>query len=118
MSFRADARNLTFGAWIKQSVLCDQPACRRSLTSVRDDTRSDACVMSLCLVRAELFFELGFALVQCLQTQLPAMQLNAELIDVTGDLGSLRFVFGQLALNFVCVSQRVRARLFWHRNSR
>ena len=41
----------------------------------------------------ELFFELRFAFVQCLQTQLPAMQLDCQLIDVTGHLGALRFVF-------------------------
>ena len=38
---------------------------------------------------AQLFFQLGLAFVQCLQAQLPAMELNAELIDVTGYFGAL-----------------------------
>jgi hypothetical protein len=46
----------------------------------------------------QLGFELLLAFVQALQTQLPAMQLNAELIDVARDLGPLRFVFLQLVL--------------------
>ena len=45
--------------------------------------------------------ELLFAIVQRLQTQLPAMQLNRQLIDVTGHFGSLRFVLFQFPLNFV-----------------
>ena len=42
----------------------------------------------------QLFLELRFALVQRLQTQLPTMQLDRELIDVTGHFGALRIVFG------------------------
>ncbi len=41
----------------------------------------------------QFFLQLGFAFVQCLQTQLPAMQLDRQLIDITGDFGALRFVF-------------------------
>ena len=64
----------------------------------------------------QLFLELRFALVQRLQTQLPTMQLDRELIDVTGHFGALRFVFGQFSSNFFRVGQRVRARLlrFWN----
>src|SRR6266481_4743557 len=42
----------------------------------------------------QLFLELRFTLVQRLQTQLPTMQLDRELIDVTGHFGALRIVFG------------------------
>lgn len=50
--------------------------------------------------RRHFFFELFAALVQSLQTQLPAMQLNAQLINVARDFGPLRFVFLEPALNF------------------
>ena len=40
--------------------------------------------------RGKLSFELLLALLQSLKTELPAMQLNAELIDVTRDLRALR----------------------------
>ena len=46
----------------------------------------------------EFRFQLLLALVQALQAKLPAMKLDAELIDVAGDLGSLGFVFLQLML--------------------
>ena len=46
----------------------------------------------------ELFLQLGLAFVQCLQAQLPAMQLNAELVDIAGNLGPLRFVLLQFPL--------------------
>ncbi|MDQ2824564.1 MAG: hypothetical protein M3R29_03865 [Verrucomicrobiota bacterium] len=42
---------------------------------------------------AQLVVQLFFALIQCLETKLPAMQLNAVLIDVAGDFSALRFVF-------------------------
>ena len=46
------------------------------------------------LIRAaQLFLELRFALVERLQTKLPAVQLDAVLIDIAGDLGPLRLVF-------------------------
>jgi len=67
---------------------------------------------------AQLFFELRFAIVQRLQSQLPAMQLDRELIDVAGDFGALRFVFGQLPSNFFRVSQRVFVRFLQFRNGR
>jgi len=46
------------------------------------------------------------------------MQLDRELIDVTGHFGALRFVFGQFSSNFFRVGQRVRARLLRFRNGR
>src|ERR1022692_1754182 len=49
--------------------------------------------LATVLGRLDLFIEIAFALVECLQTQLPAMQLNGELIDITSDLSSLGFVF-------------------------
>ena len=48
-------------------------------------------------------FELRFAFVQRLQTQLPTMQLNRELIDVTRNFSALRFIFFQFPLTFVDV---------------
>ncbi len=41
------------------------------------------------LLHTELFFELLFALVQRSQSQLPAMQLNGELINIAGDFSAL-----------------------------
>ena len=53
---------------------------------------------STTLSGSQLGFEFLLALVQSLQSQLPAMELNAELIDVARDLRPLRFVFLQLML--------------------
>jgi len=47
---------------------------------------------------SELAFEFAASLFKVLQTQLPAMHLNSELIDLTDDFGALRFVFFQAAL--------------------
>lgn len=47
--------------------------------------------------RAKLFLQLLPPFVQSLQTQLPPVQLDTELIDVTRDFGSLRFVFLELS---------------------
>jgi len=51
--------------------------------------KRDADSISYRLFSAQLSFELLFALVQRLQSQLPAMQLNGELIDVAGDFSPL-----------------------------
>ena len=55
----------------------------------------------------DLLYQIATALIQCLQAQLPAMQLDGELIDVAGDLGALRLVFFQLPACFwiwaVCI---------------
>ena len=47
--------------------------------------------------RAQLLLELFPAFLQSLQAQLPAVQLDTELIDVPRDFGSLRFVFLELS---------------------
>ena len=49
-------------------------------------------------LRAELRLEVAAALFQGLQTQLPAMDLNGELINATDDFRALRFVLFQAAL--------------------
>src|SRR5438477_7858864 len=59
---------------------------------------------------AQLFVQLGLAFVQRLQAQLPAMNLNAKLVDVTGHFGALRFVLFQLALQIGELLRRCRAR--------
>ena len=64
----------------------------------------------------QLFFELRFAVIQRLQSQLPAMQLDRELIDVAGNFGTLRFIFSQLSPDFFRVSQRIHVRLLRFRN--
>jgi len=61
----------------------------------------------LQLFPGQIFFDLGFAFVQRLQTQLPAMQLDRELINITGYFRSLRFVFLQFAAQFLGISMRV-----------
>ena len=48
----------------------------------------------------------------------PDIQICTELVDVTGNFGPLRFVFGQLAANFVSIGQNICARLFQIRNVR
>ena len=55
----------------------------------------------------QFFLQLGFAFVQCLQTQLPAMQLDRELVDVTRHFRALGFVLFQLSAKFFCISMRV-----------
>ena len=78
-------------------------------------SRRDACrhkFVAFGLLEPRFLFELRFALVQGLQSQLPAMQLDRQLIDITGHFRALGFVFLQLALNFFHVSDRVRVRRF------
>ena len=82
----------------------------------RDGARPS--IADLRFVRPQLFFKLPFAIVQRLQPQLPAMQLDRELIDVAGDFSALRFVLGQLPSNFFRVSEHVCARLLQFRNGR
>ena len=60
----------------------------------------------------QLDFELLLALVQHLQAQLPPMKLDARLINVTGDLGPLRFVFDQATFDFFPCGEQHRARAF------
>ena len=43
-------------------------------------------------ILAKFFFQLVLALVQGLQTQFPAMELNAQLVDVAGYFRPLRFI--------------------------
>ena len=55
----------------------------------------------LRLERRQFLFDLGLALVQCLETQLPAVKLNTQLIDVTGNLRALRRILGQLMFHLI-----------------
>ena len=48
--------------------------------------------------RRELSFKFLLALLQGLKTELPAMKLDTELVDVTGDFSALRFVLLELML--------------------
>ena len=43
-------------------------------------------------VTNEIGFQMGVALVQRLQSEPPAVELDVQLIDIAADLGSLRFV--------------------------
>ena len=72
------------------------------------------------LIRAaQLFLELRFPFVERLQAKLPAVQLDAELIDITGDLGALRLILFNLTLEVgevgvrLCVDRCTR-RNRWH----
>ena len=60
----------------------------------------------------QLDFELLLPLVQHLQAQLPPMKLNTRLINVAGDLGPLRFVFGQATLDFLPADSSIRRGFF------
>lgn len=68
------------------------------------------------------FVQVLTPLVQRLQAKLPAMQLDAELVDIAGDLCALRFVFFDLALQISAVRLNFgvgSATLFqWWRNGR
>ena len=70
------------------------------------------------LRRAQFLLELFPAFVQSLQTQLPAMQLDTELIDGTGDFGSLRSVFLELPSQVGNLGLSFSGHGFAHRNSR
>ena len=60
-------------------------------------------------VLAHLFFQLILALVQGLQTQFPAMELNAQLVDVAGYFRPLRFILLQFPLQVGEFLRRRRA---------
>ena len=66
----------------------------------------------------EFRFQFLLPFVQALQAELPAMQLDAELIDVAGDLSALRLIFLQLMLeigDFHGVFARGFERCVWYR---
>jgi hypothetical protein len=54
------------------------------------DDSSAGCRCHESLRGAQLIFQLFAAFVERLQTQLPAMEMDAELIDVSGDLDAER----------------------------
>src|SRR5690349_15263562 len=65
-------------------------------------------------VLAQIFFQLVLALVQGLQTQFPAMELNAQLVDVAGYFRPLRFILLQFPLQVREFLRRRRADGHWH----
>ena len=92
----ADRRYSLFVSSFSSCCFRSFKVCKRNCQQARNtafQAVAEVWAGKMPALRAQVFFQLRFAIVQGLQTQLPAMQLNGQLIDVTGDLGALRFVF-------------------------
>ena len=89
----SQTQKITLGKLCDQSFDCEiaRPAMAglgmTNVVRARVLTRQPDATSTL--LHTQLFFELLFALVQRLQSQLPAMQLNGELINIAGDFSAL-----------------------------